>query len=145
MSQHYHYQVVKFADEDELPLPVTEVDIGVVQMQAAVTALETQVDELQKQIAEYVLCCRMAAVTHVCSARRTTKITTALRAGESRKPLALSHLRSRKQLEDLLGKRLGALDVLQAQLAAVERAVGDAEVRISATPLLTPLLTFSCS
>ncbi|KAH7094026.1 hypothetical protein BKA62DRAFT_721422 [Auriculariales sp. MPI-PUGE-AT-0066] len=107
----FEQEVVKFAAEGKEPEPVTEVDLGVLQMQNAVNALETQIDELQKQIAE-----------------RTSKITTALCAGESRKPLALSYLRSRKQLEDLLSKRLGSLEVLQTQLTAVERAVGDAEI-----------------
>ena len=54
------------------------------------------------------------------------KITLALRS--KHKPIALSHLRSRKQLEDLLGKRLGSLEVLRSTLIRVEGAAGDVEV-----------------
>jgi len=42
----------------------------------------------------------------------------------------MSYLRSRKQLEDLLSKRLGALDNLDGTLIRVEAAAGDVEVRL---------------
>lgn len=61
-----------------------------------------------------------------CPCSCTEKITSALRS--KRKPIALSYLRSRKQLEDLLGKRLGSLEVLQSTLIRVEGAAGDVEV-----------------
>lgn len=41
----------------------------------------------------------------------------------------MSHLRARKQLEDLLGKRLNSLDTLQSTLLRVEASAGDVEVR----------------
>lgn len=101
-------EVIKFV-EPEQDSAITEVDRGVLQMQTAVTKLEVQIAEIQKQISE-----------------RTEKIASALRSAQ--KPLAMSYLRSRKQLEDLLSKRLGALETLQTQLSTVERAVGDAEI-----------------
>lgn len=48
---------------------------------------------------------------------------------QKRKPLALSYLRSKKQLEDLLTKRLGSLGILESTLIQVEGAAGDVEVR----------------
>ena len=59
--------------------------------------------------------------------RCTEKATAALR--QKRKELALSYIRSRKQLEDLLKRRLGSLETLQATLLRVEAAAGDIEVR----------------
>lgn len=61
--------------------------------------------------------------------RRTQNASLALK--NNRKEVALSHLRARKQLEDLLNKRLGALENLQSTLLSVERAAGDVEVRRS--------------
>ncbi|EJD41067.1 hypothetical protein AURDEDRAFT_90579 [Auricularia subglabra TFB-10046 SS5] len=101
-------EVIKFVEPEE-EHAITEVDRGVLQMETAVVKLEAQVAEIQKQISE-----------------RAEKISTALRAAQ--KTLAMSYLRSRKQLEDLLSKRLGALETLQTQLSTVERAVGDAEI-----------------
>jgi charged multivesicular body protein 7 len=43
--------------------------------------------------------------------------------------MAMSYLRSRKQLEDLLSKRLRSLETVQATLVQVESAAGDIEVR----------------
>ncbi|KZV97027.1 hypothetical protein EXIGLDRAFT_608524 [Exidia glandulosa HHB12029] len=122
-------EVVKFVEVDSTATSITEVDRGVLEMQMAVERLETQVEDIRKQIAQ-----------------RTERIATALRAAQ--KTLAMSYLRSRKQLEDLLSKRLGALDTLQSQLSAIERAVGDAEImqayetsaRTLRTALQNPLL-----
>ena len=61
-----------------------------------------------------------------CKLRCTSKATEALR--QKRKPLALSYLRSRRQLEDVLNKRLGALENLEGTLVQVESAAGDIEV-----------------
>lgn len=40
----------------------------------------------------------------------------------------MSYLKSKKQLEDLLAKRLGSLEILQSTLIRVEGAAGDVEV-----------------
>jgi charged multivesicular body protein 7 len=42
----------------------------------------------------------------------------------------MSHLRARKQYEDLLKKRLASLDTLHATLVRVEASAGDVEVRL---------------
>lgn len=61
--------------------------------------------------------------------RKTQKATENLRA--NRKDVALTHLKMRKQLEDLLRKRLGSLEILQSTLVQVEGAAQDIEVRVS--------------
>ena len=40
----------------------------------------------------------------------------------------MSHLRARKQFEDLLRKRLGSLDILHTTLLRVEASAGDVQV-----------------
>ncbi len=62
----------------------------------------------------------------------TAKATAALQ--QKRKPAALSYLRSRKQFEDLLNKRLGSLSTLESTFMAVEAAAGDIGVRIPFIP-----------
>ncbi|EKM55225.1 uncharacterized protein PHACADRAFT_161171 [Phanerochaete carnosa HHB-10118-sp] len=88
---------------------ITTVDIGVLELKTAIDNLEVAVDHIQKQIDQ-----------------RTEKASTALR--QKRKEAALSHLRARKQYEDLLKKRLNSLDTLHATLVSVERAAGDVEI-----------------
>ncbi|KAF8077814.1 hypothetical protein FPV67DRAFT_1463120 [Lyophyllum atratum] len=58
--------------------------------------------------------------------RCTQKATAALQ--QKRKPIALSHIRVRKQLEDLLSKRLGSLENLESTLLRVEAAAGDIQI-----------------
>ena len=58
---------------------------------------------------------------------RTSKISAALR--QKRKEVALSHLRARKELEELLRKRLSSLDNLHSTLIRVETSAGDIQVR----------------
>ena len=61
--------------------------------------------------------------------RTTKRISTALR--QQQKSIALAHLRFKKSLEDVLTKRLGALQNLEATLMSVETAAGDIEVNVS--------------
>jgi charged multivesicular body protein 7 len=63
------------------------------------------------------------------SYRCTEKASAALR--QQHKPVAVNYLRSRKQFEELLAKRLGALHTLESTFIRVEAAAGDIEVRIS--------------
>lgn len=49
---------------------------------------------------------------------------------QKRKEIAMSYLRSRKELENLLSKRLRSLETIQSTLLQVESAAGDIEVRI---------------
>jgi len=56
----------------------------------------------------------------------TPRISTALR--QQQKSVALAHLRFKKSLEEVLTKRLGALQNLESTLMSVETAAGDIEV-----------------
>ncbi|TDL21517.1 hypothetical protein BD410DRAFT_829025 [Rickenella mellea] len=103
-------EVIKFVYESSTTnRTITPVDSGILALKSGVENLEAQVDALQQKIHE-----------------RTEKINTALRA--KRKDVALSHLRSRKQLEETLSKRLGSLAILQSTLTQVETAAGDIEI-----------------
>ena len=42
----------------------------------------------------------------------------------------MTHLRARKQFEEVLKKRLSSLELLQSTLLRVETSAGDIEVRI---------------
>jgi charged multivesicular body protein 7 len=61
--------------------------------------------------------------------RCTQKATAALH--QKHKAVAMSYLQSRKQLEELLTKRLGSLHMLESTFIRVEAAVGDIEVGLS--------------
>ena len=61
------------------------------------------------------------------SRSRAAKITDQLR--RKQREMALTYLRSRKQLEGLLSKRLRSLETIQSTLLQVESAAGDIEVR----------------
>ncbi|KIJ69013.1 hypothetical protein HYDPIDRAFT_81175 [Hydnomerulius pinastri MD-312] len=100
--------VIKFvtADHDQ---EVTAVDRGILELKAAISNLQDQVDRLHGKMDE-----------------TTTRITTALR--QKQKSIALAHLRFKKSLEDVLTKRLGALQNLESTLMSVETAAGDIEI-----------------
>jgi charged multivesicular body protein 7 len=76
-----------------------------------VDGLQSQVDSLQRQIDA-----------------RTAQAGEAVRQKRV-KDVALLHLRVRRNLEELLSKRVGALNNLQSTLLQVETVVGDVEVR----------------
>ncbi|KZS91062.1 hypothetical protein SISNIDRAFT_457037 [Sistotremastrum niveocremeum HHB9708] len=101
-------EVIKLVD-DESESTVTAVDHGVLEMKVAISNLQAQIDDIHSRIAQ-----------------RTSQITENLRA--KRKEIALSFLRSRKQLEELLLKRLGALENIQSTLDRIEQAAGDIEI-----------------
>ena len=71
----------------------------------------------------------LSSVFIKCSNRTTKRISAALR--QHQKSIALAHLRFKKSLEDVLTKRLGALQNLEATLISVETAAGDIEVGVS--------------
>ncbi|KAI0093725.1 Snf7-domain-containing protein [Irpex rosettiformis] len=100
--------VIKFIDPSE-PHEVTPVDIGILELKTAVENLEAAIDRLHDQIDD-----------------RTAKISAALKL--KRKEVALSHLRAKKQFEELQRKRLNSLDTLQSTLIHVETAAGDIEI-----------------
>lgn len=80
-------------------------------------------------------------ISYLLCNRSTQKATAALK--QKHKPIALTHLRSRKLLEDLLQKRLGSLGVLEGTLMSVEAAAGDVEVSRHTVILLCIVLTAS--
>ncbi|QRW27702.1 vacuolar-sorting protein SNF7 [Rhizoctonia solani] len=99
--------VIKFVEEGSSGREgITSVDKGILEMSVTLTKLQEQVDEIQKRIEE-----------------RSEKISALLR--KKQKELALSMLRSRKELEALLKLRLGALETVQTALMKIETAAGD--------------------
>lgn len=103
-------EMIKFVDHDATSVPeITVVDVGVLQLKTAVDKLQAQIDNIQSKINE-----------------RSRLASTAL--SKKQKDVALSHLRGRKQLEDLLRKRLNSLDMLQSTLLRVEASAGDVEI-----------------
>lgn len=58
---------------------------------------------------------------------------------EQHKSLALSYLRSRKQLEEVLTQRLGSLEILQSTLLRVEAAAEN--IQVTCLPSVVPALT----
>ncbi|KAJ7063483.1 Snf7-domain-containing protein [Mycena amicta] len=88
---------------------ITGVDRGILQLKEAVQHLHAQVADIQQKIDQC-----------------TQKATVALQ--QKHKPVALTYLRSRKQFEDLLRKRLGSLETLEATQRTVETAAGDIEI-----------------
>ncbi|KAL0946685.1 hypothetical protein HGRIS_012872 [Hohenbuehelia grisea] len=104
--------VIKFLSTQDAPADertVTAVDRGILELKTAVDSMHRQIEAIQLKIDE---CTKRASM--------------ALR--DKRKNVALTHLKSRKQLEDLLGKRLGSLETLEATLIRVEAAAGDVEI-----------------
>ncbi|KAI0374883.1 hypothetical protein BV20DRAFT_934733 [Pilatotrama ljubarskyi] len=88
---------------------ITAVDSGLLALKTAVQGLQAQVDNLQRRIDE-----------------RTQQISGALR--QKRKEIALTHLRARKQLEQVRTKRLESLGLLESTLLRVETSAGDIEI-----------------
>ncbi|KAI0831297.1 Snf7-domain-containing protein [Trametes gibbosa] len=102
--------VIKFVESGvSESADVTAVDSGLLALKTAVQKLHAQVDGLQRRIDE-----------------RTRLASDALR--QKRKETALTHLRARKQLEDVHKKRLGSLDLLEATLLRVETSAGDIDI-----------------
>jgi len=102
--------MIKFSGVDGATADeITAVDAGVLELKTAVEKLQLQLESLQHKIDE-----------------RAQQVTTALR--QKHQEVALSHLRAKKQLEDLLKKRLASLDTLQSTLLRVEASAGDVEI-----------------
>ncbi|KAH0827029.1 NADP-dependent oxidoreductase domain-containing protein [Lanmaoa asiatica] len=100
--------VVKFVTDDH-DREVTAIDKGILELKTAAANLQDQVDRLHGKVEE-----------------TTKRISTALR--QQQKSIALAHLRFKKNLEEVLTKRLGALQNLEATLMSVETAAGDIEI-----------------
>ncbi|KAL4253181.1 hypothetical protein ABKN59_004148 [Abortiporus biennis] len=103
-------EAIKFVEQaDSSELDVSAVDTGVLELKTGVENLQAQVDNIQRQIED-----------------TTEKTSFALR--RKQKEVALSYLRSRKLLQDILKKRLSSLETLHAALIRVEQAAGDVEI-----------------
>lgn len=95
--------------EGEKPGIITDEDRGIVNVKDTYARLETQIEELEKRIQE-----------------RQSKIETLIR--EKKREQALSYLRSRKMLEELLEKRTKSLETLHGVLIKIEQAASDVEI-----------------
>ncbi|KAG8945654.1 hypothetical protein FRC04_000615 [Tulasnella sp. 424] len=103
---------VKFvdpADAEAIAEGITEVDYGVLEMKTTLQRLGEQISEIERQIQE-----------------RLDKIGEHLKRGS--KTIALSYLRSKKQLEELLAKRLNSQETLQTVLNKIESAATEVEI-----------------
>lgn len=128
--------MIKFVAENSTEgREITAVDRGILELKSAVGDLHAQVAGVQQKIDElrlppHISCTRSPSHPSRC----TRKASNSLR--QKRKSVALSYIRSRRQLEDLLSKRLGSLDTLESTLIRVEAAVGDVEVCLPSVSVL---------
>lgn len=93
---------------------IGEVERGVLEMRSTIDTLQAQVADLEKKISE-----------------RAEQAKAALTKGL--KSQALSYLRSRKDLEAVLSKRIGSLGTLQGVLLKIDSSAGDVAVRVCST------------
>ncbi|KAI6005672.1 hypothetical protein EDD15DRAFT_2426179 [Pisolithus albus] len=100
--------VIKFIAADR-EKEVTVIDRGILELKTAVGNLQSQVNAIQGKIDEM-----------------TSRISTAL--SRQQKSIALAHLRHKKGLEEILTKRLSALQNLESTLMNVETAAGNIEI-----------------
>ncbi|KAJ7172286.1 hypothetical protein C8R46DRAFT_1216135 [Mycena filopes] len=103
--------VIKFVESTSAVREITAVDRGILELKDAVRHLHAQVAEFRRKIDHY-----------------TREATAALQ--QKHKPVAMTYLRLRKQIDELLRKRLGSLETLEGTLLSVQTAAGDVEVDI---------------
>ncbi|KAF7294787.1 hypothetical protein MIND_01016400 [Mycena indigotica] len=101
--------VIKFVDTKTSLREITAIDRGMLELKEAVDHLKAKVASIQQEIDK-------------CTQRAAEELQ------RKHKSMALSYLRSRKQLEDLLQKRLGSLATLEATQMSVQTAAGDVEI-----------------
>ncbi|KAF8892473.1 Snf7-domain-containing protein [Infundibulicybe gibba] len=104
--------MIKFIETESGALEAQEisaVDHGILELKNAVDNLRAQVNGLQRKIDEC-----------------TQKASIALQ--QKHKSVALSYIRSRKELGELLSKRLASLATLESTFITVEAAAGDIEI-----------------
>ncbi|TFK91023.1 hypothetical protein K466DRAFT_596452 [Polyporus arcularius HHB13444] len=103
-------EVIKFVDEGTAQTSeVTPVDTGILALKTSIERLQAQVDTVQHRIDQL-----------------TQQISDALR--QKRKEIAMTHLRARKQFEEVLKKRLSSMELLRSTLIRVETSAGDIEI-----------------
>lgn len=105
---------------------ITAVDKGIVELKAAVSNMHAQVESLHRKVDKSVYHTHLRVYKLTSWYSLTEKASEALKL--KRKPLALNHIRSRKSVQGLLDKRLGALENLESTLLTVEAAASDIEV-----------------
>ncbi|GAK65392.1 snf7-domain-containing protein [Moesziomyces antarcticus] len=97
------------ASEDEVAERISEEDRGVVAVKETVRKVEMQISSLEAQMG-----------------RRTAQAKEALRKGN--KAQAASYVRSRRALEEVLTKRMGARETMTRVLIGIEQAKSDVEI-----------------
>ncbi|KAH9035493.1 Snf7-domain-containing protein [Lactarius pseudohatsudake] len=102
-------EVIKFVGTGFSTPEITAVDHGALELKSAVANLTAQIDSITAKIDSH-----------------KAKAANAIR--QQHKSLALSYLRSRKQLEEVLTQRLGSLEILQSTLLRVEAAAEDIRI-----------------
>ncbi|OCF40884.1 charged multivesicular body protein 7 [Kwoniella heveanensis CBS 569] len=103
--------IIKVLKADQSPAdhPISEADRGVISVLNAQRRVEKQVLGIEAQIAQS----HEKAKKHLASGQKN---------------IALSYLRSKKQLEDLLAKRVASAEQLGAVIRSIDQARGDAEI-----------------
>ncbi|WVO18556.1 hypothetical protein L204_106275 [Cryptococcus depauperatus] len=89
--------------------PITDADRGSVSVSKALLKIKLQIEDIERQITE--------------SQQKAKKYLTS-----NQKSVALSYLRSKKQLEELLSKRVASSEQLRAVISSIDQAKGDAEI-----------------
>ncbi|KAK4685224.1 charged multivesicular body protein 7, partial [Tremellales sp. Uapishka_1] len=89
--------------------PISQADRGVVSIKAALKRIDEQITDIETQAAES----QQKAKKHLALNQKT---------------VAMSHLRSRKHLDELLSKRVANDQQLRAVLRSIDQAKGDVEI-----------------
>ncbi|TYJ53251.1 hypothetical protein B9479_006118 [Cryptococcus floricola] len=115
--------VIKVLDSDQVAAdhPISEADRGAVSVMNALRKVELQIISIEQQIIES----QQKAKKHLASGQKN---------------IALSYLRSKKQLEDLLSKRVASSEQLRSVIRSIDQAKGDVEI-MSAYETSTSTLT----
>ena len=97
-------------------------------MRTTLRMLSGQIEAIESQITEYVVFEQVDHQSLQKQRSRTEKIKDLLRRGS--KNIAVTYLRSKRQLEELLLKRLNSQQALETVLGKIEQARTDVEVRL---------------
>ncbi|WWD21781.1 hypothetical protein CI109_106268 [Kwoniella shandongensis] len=120
-------KVIKILEpgQEDTDHPINEADRGAVSVMNALRKIELQISSIEEQIAQS----HEKAKKHLSLNQKT---------------IALSYLRSKKQLEDLLAKRVGSSEQLRAVIRSIDQAKGDVEIMAAyetSTSTLTQVLS----
>ncbi|WWC68242.1 uncharacterized protein I206_102165 [Kwoniella pini CBS 10737] len=104
-------KIIKILEADQIPTdhPITEADKGVISVINAQRKVEKQIIGIEEQINQ--------------SQEKAKK-----QLAKGQKTTALSYLRSKKQLEDLLAKRISSSEQLGTVIRSIDQAKGDVEI-----------------